>query len=141
MHPGYMAIKFDYKGYVEYLEKQTMNKDHIERTKRMIEVMQAYVDGEAVEVMVAAGWKKVDDPQFDFYREYRIAKTPDSINWDHVAPEFKYMERRPTGDAYLYTGHPEKSNTLRSMPASIFSSYKRGTVDWKDSLVIRPGCE
>lgn len=112
---------------------------HIERTKRMIEVMQAYVDGEKIETCYGI----VDNPnwEWDYTEKYRIAKTQDTINWDHVSTEFKYMERRPTGEAYLYTGHPEKSNTLRSMPASIFSSYRKGTVDWKESLVIRPGCE
>lgn len=119
---------------------------HIERTKRMIEVMQAYVDGEEIEAnsQSSGKWGKRSKPFWNWADvEYRIVPpaTQDSINWDHVAPEFKYMERRPTGEAYLYTGHPEKSYTLRSVPASIFSSYRKGTVDWKDSLVIRPGCE
>ena len=121
--------------------------NHIERTKRMIEVMQAYVDGEAVEVMVAAGWKKVYNPQFDFYREYRIAKTPDIINWGHVAPEFKYMARDQNGYSYLYNVKPYTAGKTwcvegcKLTKPENFSSYRKGTVEWKDSLVIRPGCE
>lgn len=115
------------------------NKDHIERTKRMIEVMQAYVDGENIETCYGA----VDNPgwMWDSTDKYRISKTPDSINWDHVAPEFKYMMRGLNDvDAFLFKKNPPSVGE-GFVSASLFSSYKRGTVDWKDSLVMRPGCE
>lgn len=144
MHPAYMATKFDYKGYVEYLEKQMTNNAHIERTKRMIEVMQAYVDGEEIETCYGV----VDNPnwEWDYADKYRIAKTPDSIDWSHVAPEFKYMARDESEVPYVYGDKPYISTDnwmTRSDVACVrhFSSYKRGTVDWKDSLVIRPGAE
>lgn len=115
-----------------------MNKEHIERTKRMIEVMQAYVDGE--EIHAEDGY--VPNPLWNWVRwDYRIAKTPDQINWDHVAPEFVAMERDSDGGTYLYTKNPKISSFYSRVSANGFSSYKRGTVDWKDSLVIRPGCE
>jgi len=122
-----------------------MNKDHIERTKRMIEVMQAYVDGE--EIHTEDGY--MPNPLWDWARcEYRIAKTPDSIDWGHVAPEFKYLVRGSDGRAFLFTHMPSPLQyiwgtfkCIRPIEAIIFSSYKRGNVDWKDSLVIRPGCE
>ena len=118
------------------------NKDHIERTKRMIEVMQAYVDGEAVE----ANEITIDKPSWDWsYHPYRIAKTPDTINWSHVAPEFKYMARDLHGRALLYQSKPKIMDTVwvghPNTFADYFLSYRKGTVDWKDSLVIRPGCE
>jgi hypothetical protein len=98
---------------------------------------------------------------------YRIAPEPlipDSINWDHVAPEWKYMVRLPNGDAILLRAEPIRDcggkavlcgsdawqmareptwdfYGMTSASAHLFASYKRGTVDWKDSLVIRPGHE
>lgn len=123
------------------------NKDHIERTKRMIETMQAYVDGERIESNLSGecpmpAWQWLSD------NTYRIAKTSDSINWDHVAPEFKWMARDKHGGAYLYNGEPkigDKDSWVGTgwtfISCKCFSSYRKGTVDWKESLVIRPGCE
>lgn len=118
--------------------------DHIERTKRMIEVMQAYVDGERIEVNRGDGWWVLYSGHFPFNsaHDYRIAKTPDTINWDHVADGYKYMKRDENGCAYLYAEHPDAYiKVIRPESANGFSSYRRGTYDWKDSLVIRPGCE
>lgn len=127
-----------------------MTNAHIERTKRMIEVMQAYVDGEEIECIIKDcndDWTPMPHPAWAWASaDYRIAKTPDIINWDHVAPEFKYMARDAGGNAYLYNSRPsigdysfwprEGSCSVRSQ-----NSYRKGTTAWKDSLVIRPGCE
>lgn len=126
--------------YMERLRRMDKNKDHIERTKRMIEVMQAYVGGEAIDCKQ----RVYCDPfvpnwnwsAFDFF----VAKTPDTISWDHVAPEFKYMERDEYDDCRIYECHPN-SKANNYIMARSFTSYRKGTVDWKDSLVIRPGCE
>lgn len=125
--------------------------DHIERTKRMIEVMQAYVDGEKIECRWRGDeeWVMPYDgsPKWIWEStEYRIAKTPDTINWDHVAPEFKYMVRDPDGEVYLYKNVPVLnrdcwSSDCIASDAESHASYRKGTVDWKESLVIRPGCE
>lgn len=115
--------------------------DHIERTKRMIEVMQAYVDGERVE-FGEPWWPVTDMHSWSSNYTYRIAKTPDTINWDHVAPGYKYMKRDENGCAYLYAEHPDSYiKVIRPESANGFSSYRKGTVDWKESLVIRPVCE
>lgn len=120
--------------------------NHIELTKRMIEVMQAYVDGEKIETCYGI----VDNPwwMWDYSDKYRIIKTPDQINWDHVAPEFKYMARDESGIGYIYNTKPilrddvwSCNDFVKLTKSENYSSYKRGTVDWKDSLVIRPGCE
>lgn len=129
-------------------ESQMTNKDHIERTKRMIEVMQAYVDGERIEFSYdEENWQVIEEPHFNNTVYYRIAKTktPDTINWDHVAPEFKYMARDESGKCFIYNKKPSMSVSVWyqdiCIRASAFSSYRKGTVDWKESLVIRPGCE
>jgi len=89
---------------------------------------------------------------------YRVApNTKDSINWDHVANEFICMARDDNGKVYAYTNKPNCGDKVWSEPGDIDScagvdilasyrvdilaSYKRGTCDWKDSLVFRPGHE
>lgn len=122
---------------------------HKQLTAEMIKVMQAYVDGEEVELMFDGGkvWHKDDEPLWDWRggRKYRIAPaaTPDTINWDHVAPEFKWMARDSAGQCWLYHTEPKSECcSWYSMdgvtPADSFTSYRRGTCDWKDSLVKRP---
>ena len=69
--------------------------------------------------------------------------TPDTIDWSHVAPEWKFMARDESGRAYLYEIGPVlKTNQWMTEPyaalAQSHASYRRGTVDWRDSLVRRP---
>lgn len=83
---------------------------------------------------------------------YRIAPerlTPDSINWEHVAQEYNFMARDENSDhGFLYHAKPRlrhgdwgNESDHEVWNAEPFASYRRGTVDWKDSLVIRPGYE
>jgi len=122
-------------------------------TKQKIEVMQAYLDGEIIEVAVktvAAGprWFTFDhrrDPVWDWKgADYRIAKTntKPSINWDHVSPEFNYLASNMNQSVILYSCTPKLSencwyNGGRTRDASIFASLTPGDCDWKDSLVSR----
>jgi hypothetical protein len=114
-------------------------------------------------------WMVVHNPLFCDGGRYRIAPEPlipDSINWDHVAPEWKYMAREADDSVRLYRFKPVINGTVWTdsrlciyaqyfasykrgtvgwkdsrlcIYAQYFASYKRGTVGWKDSLVIRPG--
>lgn len=121
---------------------------HQQRTADMIKVMQAYVDGEGVEVLgyVSKKWVECYSPIWNWKDvDYRIAPatTPDTIDWSHVATEFKYMVRDPDGEVYLYKNIPVlhrdcwSSDSIAS-DAESHSSYRPGTCDWKDSLVKRP---
>lgn len=96
------------------------------------------------------GWERCTNPQFlaDFI--YRIApepKVPDSIDWEHVSddvvaiarcgndrPASLFSKRPPVLEEGLWIG-----NSVGC--AGLFASYRRGTVEWQDSLVIRPGYE
>lgn len=108
-------------------------------------------EGKLVEILTSRhGWLTAREYDFwDEARHYRIAPEPlipDSINWDHVAPEYNCMARDEYLLARLYRNKPVISGTFWtdgeiSIYAKYFSSYKRGTVDWEDSLVIRPGHE
>lgn len=123
---------------------------HQQRTAEMIKVMQAYVDGEKIEYKgyIADIWADCSTPIWswpDF--DYRItsATTPDTIDWSHVAPEFKWMARDEDGTAWLFKSEPRICNeieiwTCKGISNSVtpIASYRPGTCDWKDSLVKRP---
>ena len=119
---------------------------HQKRTADMIKVMQAYVDGEEVEFSYdGENWQKIEEPSFSRGVKYRIAPaaTPDTIDWSHVAPEFKWMARDSEGQCWLYLSQPKVGSGFwyspdDATPADSFTSYRRGTCDWKGSLVKRP---
>lgn len=126
--------------------------DHIQKTRDMIAVMQAYVDGSEIEARERPYDEFVLLPRteccfhvwnWDAY-DYRVAVTKDSIEWSHVSPDMKFMARDKDGDCFLFKAEPELrddwwSNRNGSCSlAEHFSSYRRGNVDWKDSLVRRP---
>lgn len=121
---------------------------HQQRTADMIKVMQAYVDGEKVEGESDGIANKLDEPIWNWGNiNYRIAPatTPDSIDWSHVAPEFKWMARDEDGTAWLFRLEPNVSDEIERwtcgenrQSVDAIASYNRGTCDWKGSLVKRP---
>lgn len=117
-----------------------------------MEIFEAWIDGEGLEYKTHNEWVKVfgnSTPAFYSYTTDRIKPKeliPDSIDWSHVAPEYKWMARDEDGKAYLHIAEPDigpsewhSDETLVYGYAQTFASYKQGTVDWKDSLVKRPG--
>lgn len=110
--------------------------------------------GERIEAYGCGEWYTAR-PAWGKSVPYRIApepKTPDTINWEHVAPEYNFMARDADGDVFAYRVAPEmcgrqwkygKNDRIGEARRidTLFASYRRGTVDWKDSLVIRPGYE
>ena len=123
--------------------------DHIEKTKKMIAVMQAYVDGKKIEETLRFGdlpWMHREEPEWDWiYSDYRVAQSrKPSINWEHVDKRFNYLAIDRSGEAYLYTEQPFVDNLIwmsygEDVNADIFTSLDMGDCDWKDSLVVRPG--
>lgn len=121
-----------------------------DEARKAAEVMQAYADGAEVEWCfrgtLRPEWHWDEAPTFDWYSyEYRVKQVvPDSIDWSHVAPEYKWMARDESGDTFLFGNKPGSEDgqwkTLSRDLASVsgFISYTRGTTDWEDSLVARP---
>lgn len=123
-------------------------------TQAYIDVIAAHMRGEKIEFMwnISPGlWYPAPKPEWDFSKyEYRIAppepKVPDTIDWSHVSPEFKFMARNESGKAWIYNNAPRPVDgawrVWRSidffLQAENFASYKRGTVEWHESLVERP---
>lgn len=128
-----------------------MTEENRERTREMINLMQAFLDGEVVELYFNGTWTKVNSTHWwasGFNYRIADATTPDTINWDHVAPEFKWMARDENGFSYLYSNKPkiimntwEWIEGTKMAKPELFSSYRKGTINWKESLVIRPVCE
>lgn len=121
-----------------------------DEARRAAEVMQAYADGAEVEWCfrgtLRPEWHEDEAPTFDWYSyEYRVKTVvPDSIDWSHVATEYRWMARDRSGHTYLHKSKPIRGcagwNTNASDWVSVrgFTSYTRGTTDWEDSLVERP---
>ncbi len=115
----------------------------------MIEVLQAYKNGKTIQVRPKLyddkSYEDISDPSFRFGQfEYRVKPDePDYINWDHVHSDYKFMARNINGTVFLFSVKPITTGDFWNSPglvcrAIVFSSYKRGTVSWENSLVERP---
>lgn len=106
----------------------------------------AHHEGKKIELLAnCKHWTRAT-PDWSKHCTYRIAPEPlipDFIDWNHVAPEFNFMARDKNGRLYLFGGEPRPEDDMWSgfgpaAKAHVFASYRRGTVEWKDSLVRRP---
>ena len=79
---------------------------------------------------------------------YRARPAPlvqDIVDWSHVAPPFNWHARDAHGCGHFYTHKPISNISLWLLTdgdiqsSSAHASYRRGTVDWRDSLISRPG--
>lgn len=121
-----------------------MDETHRDRAGELAKWLNAYADGAEIEYTYINKWYKVNkNHTWDVCAQYRIAVTKDSINWDHVAPEFNAIFRQPDGTSCLSQRAPTRGEEgfwdhgRITSPIS-YASYRRGTSDWKDSLVERP---
>jgi len=137
----------------DYSDLETLDVTFCElprKTQKRL-VVACYVDKRTVEIYGVGGWQELSNPQFFLSTAYRLtplpnpALTPDSINWSHVAQGLDYCARDKGGAAYLSQDLPTiASHTWCAAPhvrADAFTSYRPGTVDWRDSLITRPGKE
>ncbi len=93
-------------------------------------------------------WSEASGITLNFDHIYRLKpKQKPSINWDHVAPEYKWLATDADGETYLYAEKPR--TTARAFEPGIsryanvkgFASFKAGDCHWIDSLVERPAKE
>lgn len=120
----------------------------------MIQVMQAAQAGQPIEFKSSDGsiirdWRLISPARIYWNWvecDYRVALTRPSIDWTHVAPQFRYLVRDKDGTCYLYTAKPYTDNfsimfVLGSgsfCDATSHASLNPGTCPWQDSLVERP---
>lgn len=79
------------------------------------------------------------------YRITKPAPTKPSIDWDHVEDWVTCMATDEDGETNHWERVPELSRVGRwrsggkCASAKGFKSFRPGTCDWRDSLVMRPG--
>jgi len=112
-----------------------------------IALFTAWVDGDGLEhySSMIGDWVNSSVPSWGRSIRYRkAAPTEPSIDWDHVAPQFKWMATDDSGTTMLYEEKPRLSRTEWEWAGgdcaniTALASFRAGTCDWKDSLVQRP---
>lgn len=97
------------------------------------------------------GWRATPTPLWGPKMRYRIAAKPEeimppSIDWSHVAPEYRWLAQCENGSAYLSEGEPRIHHAAGVgwvFPgpcafAAYFASFKLGKGDWTKLIVQRP---
>lgn len=105
------------------------------------------------EFVTARGeWAVCYNPQFfrDYaYRARPAPLEPDYVDWSHVAEPFNWHARDENGYRFFYKAKPELGDGIwlddladnDMCEAAAVAGFVRGTVDWRDSLISRPGVE
>ncbi len=128
----------------------------VERTRSMVDVMNAWISGEQIQYRAIGRvtWLDLDNPNWCWdTTEYRTKpKTPDKFNWDSVNKKYNWYARDKSGLAYFYSTMPVIERGQWRFPAgssvgpkpSVFSSagalsIELGACSWENSLQSRPG--
>lgn len=129
-----------------------MRDDAVEfDTKYKVGVMQAWLDGEEIEVksLSTGNWIAAGLPLWDWANcIYRVKEVKPLINWEHVADEYNYLSVDKMGVAYLY----EKCPVIDDYEIGVWATTSGGFstavthkslvlpdhLDWENSLVERP---
>lgn len=84
----------------------------------------------------------VVDPAFNDLCAYRIALTPDTIDWSHLAPEWRFVARDDDNSPLLYQARPERNAVSWAAyePCARVTtpSYRNNGMPWEQSLIERP---
>ena len=81
----------------------------------------------------------------NIYAILRKKSEPLTIDWSHVSSEFNYLAKDADGTVFIFAKRPNlhvrewSSIGARYAPAHHFASFKNSDIDWRESLVIRPG--
>lgn len=121
----------------------------LEREEQLA-LFEAWLDGNPIEFynFSYSQWFS-GEPMWDEQVIYRIKPVQPSIDWDHVHPDYKYLAIDNNGASHLFRYKPAINNRSywqakngiymdNEIDATLFTSFKAGTCDWKDSLVERP---
>jgi len=107
-------------------------------------LFEAWVDGKTI---YATHFGEIYTQKYPSWNEevvYTVMKTPDSIDWSHVNPKYKWMTRDKHGCVYLFEDEPSTHGRGYwkrggdAVEVQGFASYVKGDVEWYDSLVRRP---
>lgn len=119
----------------------------------MIEVMQAFKNGQPIEckLLCQPNWQDTTDPRWNWRDfDYRIAVRKPSIDWTAINDKYIYLAVDGDGTVWLYSKRPILTDErvfwchpdgVGKLADDLFASFDRGTCDWRDSLICRPGFE
>jgi hypothetical protein len=123
----------------------------IEETDYKIKVMTAHRNGESIQYRVLGdslpeNWHNSHRPDWSWVNfDYRIEQTPASIDWSNLSPVIKFIAcnqdysvgfaTKPfiEGGRWVHRGRPNET-----LHVDLVASFKRGNMDWKESLIERP---
>lgn len=122
----------------------------LSREEKIKLVVAMHVDEVPVQFLASNGaWVTKHRNPFCGTGCYRIKPVPDTINWDHIHPDFKYIRRDAIGTVLAYTHKPQivegsgcwcvKGGSSRYESVAALISYKRGTMEWDEMICDRPG--
>ena len=139
---------------IELVKEEPMYKEwqHTPDSEK-VKILEAELRGEVIEWAVWAGvaekgnWntdgRKGGEYHFNLYYRIKPVSKP-SINWDHVAPEYKWLTIDSNDQSRLWTHKPVPlkergywSGNSKVYEAHGLSSFKRGDCPWDKSLVGR----
>lgn len=99
--------------------------------------VEVWISGDAWADCRRPGWH-----DRDVYRAKPAPVTKPSIDWSHVAPEWKWLAQNADGSAYIYKETPIVADSVwvggELIRVHHLASFVPGTCDWRDSLVTRP---
>ena len=82
------------------------------------------------------------------YRQKPSPRTKPSVDWSHLHDDFNYIATDMSGASFGYEHKPLLSEAIFSyemggkvFPLEGLASFKAGTCDWRESLVMRPSTD
>jgi len=118
-------------------------------TEDKIKVMQAFLEGETIEVMGQDGWEEWcfhTEPQWNWeHCDYRVKEEDYSLDipWDLIKDKWKWAAMDDDGEIFLYTKKPEPLHCAWNCPRGDYSDYllkisKPDAKYWRRTLTERP---
>ena len=139
---------------IELVKEEPMYKEwqHTSDSEK-VKILEAELRGEVIEWAAwvggaersnwGTGGRKGGEYHFNIYYRIKPVSKP-SINWDHVAPVYKWLTIDSNGQSRLWTHKPVPlkergywSGNSKVYEAHGLSSFNRGDCNWYDSLVGR----
>ena len=99
--------------------------------------------GQMIEFFDATGeWWLTPDAAFNDMSAYRIAPTPDTIDWSHVAPEWRFAKRSASDTPFMFREDPRANKPVYFADGDIARvttpSFRNNGMPWDQSLIERP---
>jgi len=97
--------------------------------EEQVKLFEAWLEDENCIVFLSKAdvgvWLSCHTPSWSPLNTYRVKETPDSINWDHVHPDFKWMARNSHGKTLLFCNQQAQS-VLKTLWLRDQNNLKKG---------------